>query len=112
MAADATNAANQYKTTITYYLNDALGSPVMATDEKGEVIWRETYKPFGERLFKKKASKQHKTWYTSKVEDQDLGLSYYGARYYDTLAGRFNGFDPVGFRAETVESFNIHSALN
>ncbi|MBC8553940.1 MAG: RHS domain-containing protein, partial [Candidatus Brocadiales bacterium] len=112
MAADATNTANQYKTTITYYLNDALGSPVMATDEKGEVIWREMYKPFGERIFKKKASKQHKTWYTSKVEDQDLGLSYYGARYYDTLAGRFNGVDPVGFQGNSVESFNAYMYAN
>ena len=35
--------------TITYYHNDLLGSPVAATDASGHVIWRESYRPYGER---------------------------------------------------------------
>jgi len=35
--------------TITDYCNNILGSPVEATNEAGDVIWRESYKPFGER---------------------------------------------------------------
>ena len=35
---------------ITYYHFDALGSPVAATDEQGNVVWRETYRPYGERI--------------------------------------------------------------
>ena len=36
--------------TVTYYHNDALGSPIAATDAAGALLWRETYRPYGERL--------------------------------------------------------------
>ena len=35
--------------TVTYYHNDLLGSPVVATDANGTVLWRESYRPYGER---------------------------------------------------------------
>ncbi|WP_223866502.1 RHS repeat domain-containing protein, partial [Candidatus Enterovibrio escicola] len=36
--------------TVTYFHTDALGTPVAATDESGNVLWREHYSPFGEKL--------------------------------------------------------------
>ena len=33
----------------TYYHNDHLGSPVAATDERNELLWRAHYRPYGER---------------------------------------------------------------
>ena len=41
---------------VTYYANDALGSPILATDEAGNVLWQEQYAPYGERLVKASAS--------------------------------------------------------
>ena len=32
---------------VTYYHNDALGSPIIATDQEGRVVWRKSYAPYG-----------------------------------------------------------------
>jgi hypothetical protein len=38
--------------TVTYYHLDAQGTPVAATDEQGNVIWREDYQPTADALIK------------------------------------------------------------
>lgn len=35
---------------VTYFHNDLAGSPVAATDASGQVLWRESYRPYGVRL--------------------------------------------------------------
>ena len=45
---------------ITYYINDLSGSPVVAMDEAGQVIWRESYRPYGERLKNETGSQENK----------------------------------------------------
>jgi len=30
---------------VIYYHNDALGSPIIATDQEGRVVWRKSYAP-------------------------------------------------------------------
>jgi hypothetical protein len=62
--------------TVTYYHNDLLGSPVAATDASAKVIWRESYRPFGERLTKDPASTNNDVWFTSRRQDVDTGLVY------------------------------------
>ncbi|MDR1349982.1 MAG: hypothetical protein LBJ59_04230, partial [Zoogloeaceae bacterium] len=32
-------------------------------------------------------------WFAGKPQDRNTGLSYFGARYYDPLVGRFMGID-------------------
>src|SRR5215467_10972517 len=98
--------------TITYYHNDLLGSPVAATDSSGHVIWRESYRPYGERLTNDPASTGNDVWYTSRRQDADTGLVYMGARYYDPVAGRFVSKDPVGFDEKNVQSFNRYAYAN
>jgi len=83
--------------TITYYHNDLLGSPVVATDASGAVIWRESYWPYGERLTNAAASSTNDVWFTGRRQDVDTGLVYMGARYYDPALGRFISTDPKGF---------------
>ncbi len=99
-------------TTITYYHNDLLGSPVAATDASGHVIWRESYRPYGERLTHDPASTGNDVWYTSRRQDADTGLVYMGARYYDPVAGRFVSKDPVGFDEKNIQSFNRYAYAN
>jgi RHS repeat-associated protein len=98
--------------TITYYHNDLLGSPVAATNASGQVIWRETYRPYGERLTNDANSAGNKVWYTSRRQDADTGLVYMGARYYDPVVGRFMGMDPKLFDEANVHSFNRYAYAN
>jgi RHS repeat-associated protein len=102
----------QAATTITYYHNDLLGSPVAATDASAHVIWRESYRPYGERLTNDPASTGNDVWYTSRRQDADTGLVYMGARYYDPVVGRFVSKDPVGFDPGNIQSFNRYAYAN
>ncbi|NRB26011.1 MAG: RHS repeat-associated core domain-containing protein [Shewanella sp.] len=86
-----------------------LGTPVMETDESGNVISRSVYEPFGKRLGGEKAG----IGYTGHLQDEDLGLTYMQARYYDPLMGRFYSNDPVGYTAKNpVMSFNRYMYVN
>ena len=96
----------QAETTTTYYVNDALGSPVAAMDETGALKWRKHYSPYGQDIDPDPNAKAHKVGFTGHVEDSSTGLTYMGARYYDPLVGRFMGVDPVGFIESSPVSFN------
>ncbi len=98
--------------TVTYYHNDLAGSPAVATDASGQVIWRESYRPYGERLTNSPASSTNDVWFTSRRQDQETGLVYMGARYYDPVAGRFISTDPKGFDEANVHSFNRYAYAN
>ena len=89
-----------------YYHADALGSPIAATDDNGNLLWREQYKPFGERIRNEQAAQGNRLWYTGAAHDGESGLTYLGARYYDPVVGRFMGMDPVGFTEKVPSSFN------
>jgi RHS repeat-associated protein len=97
---------------VTYYHNDLLGSPMAATDAAGQVLWRETWLPYGERLQGEEASLSNKIRYTSRHQDDDTGLVYMGARYYDPLVGRFQSVDAEGFKESNVHSFNRYAYAN
>lgn len=83
---------------------DMLGSPMATTDENGNIISRENVTPYGDSLGKQDSTNgvavgnpEHGLGYTGHVRDNDLGLTYMQARYYDPTVGRFMGADPVGF---------------
>ncbi|MGM0562955.1 MAG: RHS repeat-associated core domain-containing protein [Pseudomonadota bacterium] len=98
---------------VTRYIHtDPMGSPIAATDENGEILWVEDYKPYGERIRREEKSAPHKRWYTGHVQDDDTGLIYMGARYYDPEIGRFLSPDPVGFDAGNPVSFNKYAYAN
>ena len=97
---------------VTYYHLDALGSPVAASDEQGNLVWREEYKPYGERTKKEPAAASNSRYYTGHPHDEDTGLTYAGARYYDPVVGRFMAVDPVPFQEGMVHSFNRYAYGN
>ena len=95
---------------VTYYHTDHAGSPVAATDAGGEVVWRESYAPYGSRLMRQ--APDNELWFTGKREDATLGLHYFGARWYDAELGRFISMDPAGFDENNVQLFNRYAYAN
>jgi RHS repeat-associated protein len=100
--------------TITYFHNDISGSPLAATDATGNVVWKESYRPYGEKLRNEPASRSdtNKIGYAGSPFDAGTGLSYMGARYYDPVIGRFMGIDPVGFNPNNIHTFNRYAYAN
>ena len=94
--------------TVTYYHNDVTGSPVVATNQQAQVVWRKTYTPYGESTGK---DSDNRKGFTGHVEDAN-GLVYAGARYYDPALGRFLSTDPVGFSESNLMSFNRYAYAN
>ncbi|WP_444889970.1 polymorphic toxin-type HINT domain-containing protein [Microbulbifer sp. DLAB2-AA] len=100
---------------LTFYHNDMLGSPVAASNEKGELLWKESYEPYGKRAGGEQ-SLNHRG-YTGHVEDANTGLVYMQARYYDPLIGRFYSIDPVGYlghleRGNPIQGMNRYAYAN
>ncbi len=98
--------------TVTYYHTDALGSVVAASDESGSLLWTESYRPYGERQENFVSTDEHALFFTGKPHDDDTGLSYFGARYYNPSIGRFMGVDPAGFQDSNIHSFNKYAYAN
>jgi RHS repeat-associated protein len=98
--------------TITYLHNDFAGSPLAATDAAGNIVWKENYRPFGDKVNNQAAAADNRQWFHGKAADADTGLQYFGARYYDPVLGRFMGVDPVGFQEDNIHSFNKYAYGN
>jgi RHS repeat-associated protein len=98
--------------TVTFFHNDAAGSPLLATDSAGAVVWKENYGPYGSKLAAQPASAVNTVGYVGKPFDNSIALAYFGARYYDPLLGRFFGVDPKGFDPEYLHSFNRYAYAN
>lgn len=97
---------------VTFYHNDILGSPVAATDENGNLLWRQQYRPYGSKPDDESSPQGNRIDYTGHRIDNDLGLVYAGARYYDPEIGRFMSTDPMGFQMASVHSFNKYAYAN
>lgn len=98
--------------TITYFHNDIAGTPLLATDAAGNVVWKENYQPYGLRLNNPAAAADNRLGFTGKPFDPATGLSYMGARYYAPGLGRFMGIDPAEVNPEDVHSFNRYAYAN
>ena len=96
---------------VIYYHSDVFGSPVAATDSSGAVLWKESYTPYGDRT-RNQDQGSNEIWFHAKPVDVESGLSYFGARYYDPMVGRFMGIDPEGFDESNAQSFNKYAYGN
>ncbi|WP_242393019.1 RHS repeat-associated core domain-containing protein [Anaeromyxobacter oryzisoli] len=84
-----------------YYHPDHLGSTSWVTDQNGKVHEHVEYYPYGEVWWEPKYDrdgagvKGQQFLFTSKELDEETGLYYFGARYYDSKLARWRSVDPV-----------------
>jgi len=78
---------------VWYYLHDGLGSTTYLLDNYGNIVNAYYYEPYG-KCWNVTHDPGHNTRFTGKEYEEDFGLYYFYARWYDAEAGRFVGRDP------------------
>ena len=89
-----------------YYHPDHLGSSSYITNLDGEVAQHIEYVPFGEVFIEER----NNTWNTpylfnAKEFDEEMGLYYYGARYYEPRLSLWMSTDPLEEKYPNVNSY-------
>ena len=81
------------------YHPDHLGSVSVVSNQRGLPYERVEYLPFGEVWIEETdpATGYIPFRFTSKELDEETGLYYYGARYYEPTISRWMSADPAGF---------------
>lgn len=98
LEAEAAGMTTDGSSCTTYYHPDHLGSTSYVTDEGGRKSEYIGYFPFGETWVQQggsAAGREVAYQYTAKELDQETGLYYYGARYYDPRTSVWQSPDPI-----------------
>jgi len=90
--ANGMRIAKKTGATVKYFHSDHLGSTRLVTDSSGQPTFESDYKPFGEEA---NATGIEKYTFTGQYSEADIGLYYFGARWYDASLGRFISEDPI-----------------
>jgi len=81
---------------IYYFLTDHLGTPQLLTDDTGSVVWKASYKPFGEAEVDPNPTVVNNFRFPGQYFDEETGLHYNYFRYYHPGTGRYSRPDPIG----------------
>jgi RHS repeat-associated protein len=92
-----TGGSGQSPTLFLYYYHpDHLGSTGYVTDASGKLYEHIEYFPFGETWVQQSSNTQRTPYlFTGKELDEETGLYYFGARYYDPRTNVWQSADPV-----------------
>ena len=90
-----------------FYHSDHLGSSSLITDASGNVTQQLDYLPYGEVFLEKRADVDYYTPYrfNGKELDEETGLYYYGARYYNPRLSIWYGTDPLEEKYSNISSY-------
>ncbi|ULQ59742.1 RHS domain-containing protein [Brucepastera parasyntrophica] len=81
-------------TAVYYHHTDHLGTSEAVTDASGLIVWEANYEAFGSVL-RTSGTMAFAASYTGKELDEDTGLYYFNARWYDSSLGKFITEDPA-----------------
>lgn len=95
-----------------YFHQDHLGGSALVTNEAGEIVAEYEYYPYGEGYSAMENDFGTDYKFTGQEEDEETGLYYYGARYYNPEVGRFMGQDPAVYDERLFENLRNPQALN
>ena len=103
---------DEYEKMQFYYHPDHLGSSSYITNLDGEVSQHIEYVPFGEVFIEER----NNTWNTpylfnAKELDEETGMYYYGARYYEPRLSLWMSTDPLEEKYPNISSY-IYCANN
>lgn len=119
----STTIASTQDAQVSYLTTDHLGSPRTITDENGAVTNRKDFTAFGETVTSSERvggsngngyddpQAVIRQDYTGYQKDDESGLEFAQARYYNTGHGRFTSVDPLTASADAADpqSFNRYA---
>jgi RHS repeat-associated protein len=110
VAITPTAEAVTYTPVFYYYHPDHLGSANILTDRQGNLVQHYENAAFGKQRYQDNTSAFNvSNRYTDQILDEDTGLYYYNARYYDPELGRFILADSIVSSAADSQSLNRYS---
>lgn len=104
--------------TTSYLTTDHLGSPRIITDALGGIVARKDFSAFGDETFTPQRTtnlgykpENLRQDYTGYQKDDESGLEYAQARYYNSSHGRFTSVDPLtaSVSIRNPQTFNRYS---
>ena len=84
---------------VRWALTDHQGSVRDVIDDAGNVLNHLTYDSYGQITSETNPEVDFRFGYTGRERDEETGLYYYRARYFDPAVGTFVSADPLGFGA-------------
>ncbi len=91
-----------------FYLHDHNGSVIALTDEGGKIVVQYEYDAWG-NIIKEAGNIPNPFRFTGREWDEESGLYYYRARYYDPSIGRFISKNPSPGSLTNPQSLNEYS---
>ena len=90
-----------------FFHPDHIGSSTFLTDETGNPYQFLLYLPFGESMAEQKAGGYSTKYrFSGKEVDEETGLYYFGARYYDPRISLWYGVDPLANKYSNWNPYN------
>ena len=101
------NGMSQQERDVFYYHPDHLGSSSFITDTEGEVVQHIEYVPYGEVFIEERNNVWNTPYlFNAKEFDEETGLYYYGARYYDPRLAIWYGVDALAEKYPNMSPYN------
>ncbi|MCL6614016.1 MAG: glycohydrolase toxin TNT-related protein, partial [Firmicutes bacterium] len=94
---------------IYWYHTDHLGTVQVLSDAHGQVVWRNDYRAFGEQMGPEVEEIENAHAFTGKDWDEDIGLYYFNARWYDPELGRFISQDTYLGTLDEPQTLNLYT---
>jgi RHS repeat-associated protein len=90
-----------------YYHSDHLGSSSLITNLDGEIVHHVEYVPFGEVFIEERNNVWNTPYlFNAKELDEETGLYYYGARYYEPRVSQFLSVDKFTEEYPSLSAYN------
>ena len=95
-----------------YYHPDHLGSSSYITNLDGEIVQHVEYVPFGEVFIEERNNSWNTPYlFNGKELDEETGLYYYGARYYNPRESIFLSVDPLFEQTMTPYQYTYQNPI-